>query len=459
MPKIIEVPGVGNVEFPDGMSDEQIAAQITGQPKSSSSTAYSGDNLLTDAAAGVGNFVRGVGSGVVNTGVGAYDLARKAVPALPEVSPTLRSAAEAPNSAMGRIGKFAEQTAEFLVPGMAVSKATAAAPLLGRMAAEGATSGAVAALQTGGDSSAVVPSALFGAAAPLSGAAMGLIGRTRYPERIYQSSLKPPPGSPKVKPADVKQMVQTGLKEGIPVTEWGLDRLYGLVDDINGKIAKVIDDGEGVTISRQKVASRTRDAEKTFAKQVNNESDLAAIKNSRAEFLRKHEIRAPFTKIAPSLEGPGYTPVGKGVKKYAQPIPAAEAQAEKIGTYLQLRGKYGQLGSAEVEAQKALARGLKEELAEAFPKLKELNARDSRLLQLQTALERATKRINNREQLPIGSVTLSTIKSIVDSPTIKSHLAIALARAGDKNAPRTVSRGMAALNALLQETVVSTTPQ
>jgi DNA repair exonuclease SbcCD ATPase subunit len=221
----------------------------------------------------------------------------------------------------------------------------------------------------------------------------------------------------------------------------------------------VIDDGEGVTISRQKVASRTRDAEKTFAKQVNNESDLAAIKNSRAEFLRKHEIRAPFTKIAPSLEGPGYTPVGKGVKKYAQPIPAAEAQAEKIGTYLQLRGKYGQLGSAEVEAQKALARGLKEELAEAFPKLKELNARDSRLLQLQTALERATKRINNREQLPIGSVTLSTIKSIVDSPTIKSHLAIALARAGDKNAPRTVSRGMAALNALLQETVVSTTPQ
>jgi hypothetical protein len=124
---------------------------------------------------------------------------------------------------------------------------------------------------------------------------------------------------------------------------------------------------------------------------------------------------------------------------------ASDAQTMKQGTYRVLAGKYGEQGSAAVEAQKALARGLKEEIANQFPEINGLNAAESKLLDLQPVLERAVNRIANHQTIGIGTpvagaaakavtgsggagVVASVLKSVVDNPTVKSRLAIAVSK-------------------------------
>jgi hypothetical protein len=64
------------------------------------------------------------------------------------------------------------------------------------------------------------------------------------------------------------------------------------------------------------------------------------------------------------------------------PIPLAEAQGEKAGTYQVLSGKYGELGVADTEGQKALARAMKDAIAKWVPAVAPLNAREGALLEL-----------------------------------------------------------------------------
>jgi hypothetical protein len=124
---------------------------------------------------------------------------------------------------------------------------------------------------------------------------------------------------------------------------------------------------------------------------------------------------------------------------------AADAQSMKQGTYQVLKGKFGEQGSASVEAQKSLARGLKEEIATQFPEISKLNADESRLLDLQPVLERAVNRISNHQAIGIGTpiagaaakavtgsggvgVVASVLKGVLDNPGVKSRLAIAISK-------------------------------
>jgi hypothetical protein len=113
-------------------------------------------NPVTDA-------VGGIGSGVVSTGLGAYKLARRipgADKVLPAPGATFEAAAQPPDSFAGRAGKFVEQGAEFLVPMGEIAKAVEGLPLVARLAAEALTAGGTAGLQTGGDGTAMVETAL-----------------------------------------------------------------------------------------------------------------------------------------------------------------------------------------------------------------------------------------------------------------------------------------------------------
>jgi hypothetical protein len=84
---------------------------------------------------------------------------------------------------------------------------------------------------------------------------------------------------------------------------------------------------------------------------------------------------------------------------------AADAQAMKSGTYQQLSSKaYGELKSAQIESEKALARGIKEELDAQFPELQDLNAKQEQFYGLQPFLERAVSGIGNRDVLSLGDM-------------------------------------------------------
>lgn len=241
-----------------------------------------------------------------------------------------------------------------------------------------------------------------------------LLGKT--PQEAYQSALKPSTRMPEAK---INSAIQTGLNEGIPVSAKGLSKLTGLIDDVNTKMDNAIPANSPATVNKFAVASRLNDTAKTFSNQVAPTADLNAISETGNDFIATQ---------------PGQ-------------IPVKDAAEIKTGTYTQLRKKYGQLGDASVEAQKALARGIKEELITQFPELQTLGQKDQQFINLEGPLEAAVKRIGNHQLLGIGTpiaagaakavtgsnkiaATVAVLKAVLDDPMVKSRLAISLNRAG-----------------------------
>lgn len=250
---------------------------------------------------------------------------------------------------------------------------------------------------------------------------VALLGKT--PEAAYESALKPSTVIPQAQRAAI---VQTGLDNAIPISKSGLEKIGDRIDTLNQAIKDQISSDPTRTIDPNAVATRADTAKAKFANQVNAQPDLNAIEASKQQFLNEQ----------------GAIPqAGIG----APPMNAADAQAMKQGTYRVLNGKFGEQGSASVEAQKALARGLKEEIASQFPEISNLNASESRLLDLQPILERAVNRISNHQLIGIGTpvagaaaqavtgsggvgAVASVLKAVLDNPTIKSRLAIAVSK-------------------------------
>jgi hypothetical protein len=264
--------------------------------------------------------------------------------------------------------------------------------------------------------------------------------------RLYQSALKPPPGQSIGK---VNSAVQGGLENAVPVAPESVQKIGDLMSDTNQKIAALVSSDPTKTVNKFSVASRLGNTANRFATQANPEADLNAVANSGNEFLRNQPTE----------------------------IPAVQAQAVKQGTYaVQGNRAYGELSSAAVESQKALARGLKEELANAFPELSDLNAADSRLINLDDAMERAVKRISNHQLMGIGTplaaagakaVTGSSglaavtgmMKAVVDDPFVKSKLAIALYKASKGQIPTSAAQAqLAAYSAALGNAASSQPP-
>ena len=251
---------------------------------------------------------------------------------------------------------------------------------------------------------------------------------------LYQSALKPSTSARAPLPED---LVQTGLKNQIPISEAGKEKLAGLVEDVNNRIAQSVDKRP---ISAQGVVDSAAPIRQRYATQMTPAEDLNIIDTKNNEFLNRF-------------------PSGT--------VPADELQAMKTGTYKVLGKKYGQIGSTEVEAQKGLALGAKEQLNQAFPDLAALNAEDSAYLKLGPALDKAVARAGNRNflSLPTGiiagavkgitgsgglGVVAGVTKALLDDPAFSSRLANVLYRNGNgrvslPEAMRMVSRYRIAL--------------
>jgi hypothetical protein len=288
--------------------------------------------------------------------------------------------------------------------------------------------------------------------------AVGGTGKGKLAQRLYQSALKP---STTLSPEERAAIIQTGLKEGIPVSESGLNQVEQRIAEVNQQIADKIKSGAqaGATVDPTKVASRIDQAKKKFIT-VNPEADLAALDNSKAEFLRQHTPPTPQAPPQPppsGLLGPNGKPIPppppppQAPPPTPQPIPLDEAQRLKQATYRKLKdSSFGEQTGAQKEGQKALARGLKEEIVSAFPELGQLNARDSALIKLNEELERFVGRSGNRELLggigtPLaaiageaatgsvgGAVAAGALRAALGNPAIKSRLAIALSKPASK---------------------------
>lgn len=198
---------------------------------------------------------------------------------------------------------------------------------------------------------------------------------------------------------EVPRVVQTLLDEGVNVTPGGVAKLRGLLDATNDEISQAIAAASG-DVNPIKVASRLSQTAKTFGQQVNSTADLDAISQVGQNFLEAHGGRA---------------------------LSLPEAQALKVGTYARIGEKYGQAGAAAIEAEKSLARGLKEEIASHLPSVNGLNAREGRLLEALNVLGRRVALAGNRD--PIGFAWVAHnpttfLAALIDrSPAVKSLLA------------------------------------
>lgn len=277
-------------------------------------------------------------------------------------------------------------------------------------------------------------------------------------EKMYASALKP---STTIPAAQRSTILQTGLNNSIPISEAGAAKLSGLIDDLNNQIKGKIQDGanKGATIDPRAVAARADQVKGKFTNQVNPDSDLAAIDASKQEFLNNQHV--PPAGAAGPVPG----------------IPVDVAQAMKQGTYQQLKARaYGQLGSGTIEAQKALARGIKEELQTQFPEIGGLNAQEAKFMGLDSVLEKAINRIGNHNLVGIGTpivggaagaaaggpaaIASMVLKATLDDPIVKSRLAIILNKAGRGKIPMSDAMGRVAnFSAALGQGQANSQPQ
>lgn len=245
-------------------------------------------------------------------------------------------------------------------------------------------------------------------------------------KRLMQSAVKPSTALLENYNTSAPKLVKTLLDEGVNVTQGGVEKLDALLTAKNAEIANAIASSPA-EVSALKVAGRLNSTAKTMLNQVNPEADLAAVSDVGQQFLNHPRLTGPTMSVA-------------------------DAQALKQGTYRQLAGKYGELSSASNEAQKALARGLKEEIASAVPGVAQLNAEDSALMAAREAVGRRVALSGNRD--PVGFAWVAQhpatfLAAILDrSPAVKSMVARGMyssAGAAAKVAPQLIRAAVAAL--------------
>jgi hypothetical protein len=229
---------------------------------------------------------------------------------------------------------------------------------------------------------------------------------------LMQSAVKPSLALLKEYRITPEGLSKVLLREGANVTPGGLSKLQRLVSATNDEIRDAVANAPG-TIAKNAVAARVLPTAQRVANQVNPTADLRAVGDTVTEFLN-NPVSSSTTLTVP------------------------EAQAMKVGTYRAIGSGYGEMSGAQVEAQKALARGLKEDIAAEVPQITALNARDSELMAAQDAVGRRIALSGNRDPAGLAWVTHNpmTFLAMVASrnEAVKSLLARGLyasaARAG-----------------------------
>lgn len=256
---------------------------------------------------------------------------------------------------------------------------------------------------------------------PISLASRGVVkGAEKLSDKaspyLMKSAMKIPPS---VSKDIVDKIIQTMRNEGIAVSEKGLTKNRTIIDSVNNEIATVIDRGakSGQVVDMQSVVSRIDSLKDFYKDYPRAKKYIDQLDEIKAEVLAQNNAK----------------------------VPVDMAQKMKQRIYQINRKHYGDMKGVEVEADKAIARGLKEEIVKQNPELAKLNARDSALINLDEFLERSVNRIGNYNIVRLGDTVMAagglaaggphgaalagSLMHLIDGPAFKSKLALALDRA------------------------------
>lgn len=321
---------------------------------------------------------------------------------------------------------------------------------------------------------------------------------------LYESALKIPPAS--VSNVERRQIIKTGLEGGYPVSQKGFNLLEADIDTLNRTIAETIDNmpqtktvtatvpgkaapfepiiepaehGAGFTvkIGPQKYVTDSSGTPQWYSNEQKVQKMAGALKR-RPDYVKALEEARPESTVSSEVGTISMADVVKRIddlkafygnlpaavaKDYLKPlnklqhdfatagfITPSQAQKMKQTLYALNRKHYGELSGTVVEGNKAVARGLKEEIAAQEPNISELNKRDSELINLSEVLDRAVNRTRNYDIIRLGDTIMTIpgtviggpaggaigfgLKRAAESPALKSKLGVSLARIA-RNAP------------------------
>lgn len=248
------------------------------------------------------------------------------------------------------------------------------------------------------------------------------------PARLWSSAVKP---NSKQFPSQAAQaeLFNTAVENNIPLSIRGKERLTELMRGVNADIEGVVNTGaaRGDTIDPYSVAARVDELRPYYENQAVPSQFTGKLDDVQIGFVNEHP----------------------------QPIPVDRAQQMKRDIYHENRKKYGETRTAGDEAEKAIARGLKEELATLYPELDGMNEKFSKYIDLDGAITDALQRIGKHQLLgltsgmwggagymaggPAGMAGSMLSKLVMDSQPVKSRVALALAAA--KRYPELTTKG------------------
>lgn len=284
----------------------------------------------------------------------------------------------------------------------------------------------------------------------------GLSAVAKAAPRIWESVAKIPPRS--VDKATRDKAVATAIENKIVPNEKGFKKLGGMIDETNAQISKVIQDAEALSKwaidKNKKLGYKEWDEGKLSIPDI-----LRRLESVRQWAYKSYADPAPVLKMLREYKAGILQMRGKS-------ITPGDAQALKQGIYRRLTDSaYGEYSTPVKEMDKAFARGIKEEIVEKFPQLKNLNSKDSALINLSNVIEGTVNRTRNWDLVGLTDLAGSGIGAVAGgtssggdwrkggegaaiglvvaralrSPAVMARLAFALdkaARGGLKNLPK-----------------------
>lgn len=246
---------------------------------------------------------------------------------------------------------------------------------------------------------------------------------------------------------DTKAIANTMLKAGSNVTDAGVSRLDGLLSATQKDLDHALSLRTDTPIKPHDVVAPVAAVRAKFGNQVNPTADLKAIDQVSEEFMHHPNF-------------PGQYPIQNAAQAAVNPLPKvtrdlslSEAQELKKGTYRALRGKYGEQGSAEVEAQKGIARGLREAIERELPSVKGMNAKEAELMAAIDAAGRRVALAGGSDPIGLGWATHNPATFVahvlLKSPASRGFLALGLYDIAAKQAGVSANALRAALHALV----------
>lgn len=219
----------------------------------------------------------------------------------------------------------------------------------------------------------------------------------KIPESLYRKAAIM---STTIPAKDRVSAIKTALKEGIPLTQKGIDKLWKRVFELDDEVSEIINSKSSAKIPTEKVIAHLKEAKDYFSDYPGNKAILKKIDRFEIEITEQ---------------------LGKSIS-------AKSAQAMKKKVYTVLRDAYkGEVKIPDKKSRMAIANGVRTELEKLFPEISKLNKQEGALLNLNTSISRAVERISQQRLVSWRDLTIGTsVGFATDSPAAGASALVAM---------------------------------